>query len=180
MGLFAVTVVGQDRPGIVAALTTVLVSQQCNLEDTEMTILHGQFAMILIVAAPESLTGADLERALTAGTAGLGLSVTAGPIPAANDESEGPSGDHWSVTLYGTDRPGIVAEIAGLLAGQGVNIVSMETRVIGEPDQPVYAMSLEVQLPADSSGPEVAQRLGDTAAKLGIACTMRPSEPEIL
>jgi glycine cleavage system transcriptional repressor len=180
MGLFAVTVIGQDRPGIVAALTRVLVSRQCNLEDTEMTILHGQFAMILIVTAPEDATSADLEEALAAGTAGLDLSVTAGAIPSAAAEAEQPGGELWSVTLYGTDRPGIVAEIAGLLAGEGVNIMSMETRVIGETDQPVYAMFLDVQLPVGGSGPEVAQRLGDKATELGIACTMRPDEPEIL
>ena len=52
--------------------------------------------------------------------------------------------------------------------------------MIGEPDQPVYAMSLDVQLPADGSGPEVAERLGAKAAELGIACTMRPDESEIL
>jgi glycine cleavage system transcriptional repressor len=180
MALFAVTVVGRDRPGIVAALSRVLVGQRCNLEDTEMTVLRGQFAMILIVAAPASLTAADLKGTLVSGTADFDLAVTAGMIPEPAGSLSLPGATRWSVTLYGSDRPGIVAGITGILAEQGVNIVSMETRVIGDPGQPVYAMSLDVEVPGDASGPVVARRLGERADELGVACTMRPHDPDIL
>ena len=46
----AVTVVGNDRPGIVAGVTEVLFEQGCNLEDTSMTILRGHFTMMLVAA----------------------------------------------------------------------------------------------------------------------------------
>ncbi|MBV8303503.1 MAG: amino acid-binding protein, partial [Acidimicrobiia bacterium] len=47
MGHYAVSAVGADRPGIVAAVTRVFVEHGCNLEDTSMTILRGHFAMML-------------------------------------------------------------------------------------------------------------------------------------
>src|SRR5438094_166616 len=50
---FAVSAVGADRPGIVAAVTGAFLEHGCNLEDTSMTILRGHFAMMLVVAAPE-------------------------------------------------------------------------------------------------------------------------------
>ncbi len=62
---FAVSAVGVDRPGIVAAVTGVLVEQGCNLEDTSMSILRGHFAMMLLVAGPDGLTAEALEAALT-------------------------------------------------------------------------------------------------------------------
>src|SRR5664280_1086412 len=49
MGALAITAIGDDRPGIVAAVTEVLVAVDANLEDTSMTILRGHFAMMLIV-----------------------------------------------------------------------------------------------------------------------------------
>ena len=55
MGHYAVSAVGADRPGIVAAVTGVFLENGCNLEDTSMTILRGHFAMMLVVAAPDGL-----------------------------------------------------------------------------------------------------------------------------
>ena len=52
MAHLAVSAIGSDRPGIVAAVTKVLLDQGCNLEDTSMSILRGHFAMMLVVAAP--------------------------------------------------------------------------------------------------------------------------------
>src|SRR5947209_8005026 len=66
MAHFAVSAVGADRPGIVAAVTGVFVEHGCNLEDTSMTILRGHFAMMLIVAAPDDVSGEELESALAA------------------------------------------------------------------------------------------------------------------
>ena len=49
MGHFSVSVVGKDRPGIVAEVSRILFEQGCNIEDSTCTILSGQFAMILVV-----------------------------------------------------------------------------------------------------------------------------------
>jgi len=56
----AVSAIGADRPGIVAAVTGVLVDRGCNLEDASMSILRGHFAMMLVVAAPPLTDAAEL------------------------------------------------------------------------------------------------------------------------
>ena len=51
-----ITVLGQDRPGIIARVTGVLFEQDCNVENVSQTILQSEFSGIFIVSMPESLT----------------------------------------------------------------------------------------------------------------------------
>jgi glycine cleavage system transcriptional repressor len=175
---FALTAVGADRPGIVAAVTGALVDSGCNLEDSSMTILRGQFAIMLVVAGPEGLDAATLERALSGPAAELDLVVHVRPV--SDDVPPPPEGEPWSVAVYGADRPGIVHRFTSLLAGEGVNVVDLTTRVIGEPSHPVYAMILEVALPPGVDGAELTGRLMALARELGVECSAHPSEADIL
>ncbi|HVE46180.1 MAG TPA: ACT domain-containing protein [Acidimicrobiales bacterium] len=178
MSHFAVSAVGADQPGIVAAVTGVLVDHGCNLEDTSMSILRGHFAMMMVVAGPEGLAPADLESAL-AGIAGrFDLVVAVRPIDDAVPDS--PEGDAWNVAVYGADRPGIVHQVTATLAEAGVNILDLTTRLIGDDDHPVYAMILEVTLPLALSGDDLAARLEARATELGVECSVHPSEADIL
>ena len=65
MGQFALSVVGVDRPGIVAEVSRVLFELGCNIEDSTCTILSGQFAMILVIAHPKFSTAAEIDRTST-------------------------------------------------------------------------------------------------------------------
>lgn len=178
MGHYAVSAVGADRPGIVAAVTGVFLEQGCNLEDTSMTILRGHFAMMLVVAAPDGLGQAVLETALAGPAADFELVVAVRAID--DDVPVSPEGESWTVSVYGADRPGIVHRVASLLAGNAVNIVDLTTRVIGDAARPVYAMILEVTLPAGGDAAALETRLADLAADLGVECSLHPSEADIL
>ena len=48
MTYLAITVLGHDRPGIIAQTAEVLAEAGMNLEDSSMTLLRGHFAMTLI------------------------------------------------------------------------------------------------------------------------------------
>ncbi len=178
----AVTAVGSDRPGIVAAVTGVFVEHRCNIEDSSMTILRGQFAMMLVVDAPGEVSAAELEAALAKPAADLDLVVTVRPLPAADEQSAGAvaDDDRWTVSVYGADRPGIVHGVASLLADQGVNIVDLSTRVIGSAAQPVYAMVLEVSLPPGVDPNALGDRLSDVAAGLEVEASLHRSDADIL
>lgn len=178
MAHFAVSAVGVDRPGIVAAVTGALVDLGCNLEDTSMTILRGHFAMMLIVAAPGTVDAAALEGALAGPAAALDLVVAVRQIDDAVPAS--PPGEPWTVSVYGADRPGIVHRVASVLAERNVNIVDLDTRVIGEPGSPVYAMLLDVTIPPGTDPAALAAALESVAAELGIECAMHPAEADIL
>ena len=175
---FALSAVGADRPGIVAAVTGALVDSGCNLEDSSMSILRGQFAMMLVVAGPDGLDAGTLEQALAGPADALDHVVQVRPV--ADDVPVSPGGEAWSVAVYGADRPGIVHRFTSLLADAGVNVVDLTTRVIGEADRPVYAMILEVALPTGLDGTELARRLEVLAGEVGVECSAHPSEADIL
>lgn len=154
MTTYAVTAVGPDGPGEVAALAEALAGLGANLEDASMTRLRGHFAMTLVasVAAP----GADVEAALQPVAASTGLHISVWPI---DDDAPPPAGERtWRVTLHGADRPGLVAGVARELASAGANITDLSCRLAGE----LYVMTLDVDAAAEPQLAEVATRLGVT------------------
>ena len=171
MGHYAVSAVGADRPGIVAAVTGIFLENGCNLEDTSMSILRGHFAMMLVVAAPAGLTQEALERALAAPASDFELVVAVRAID--DDVPSSPEGESWTVSVYGADRPGIVHRVASLLADNGVNIVDLTTRVIGDAARPVYAMIDEalahptVAWTTEGADGTALRSAGSIAGKLG-------------
>ena len=177
MSHFAISAVGADRPGIVAAVTGVLVDHDCNLEDTSMTILRGHFSMMLVVSAPASETADALEASLGDLGRRLGLLVAVRPIE--DDVPESPSGAAYNLAVYGGDRPGIVHRVSSLLAARDVNIVDLTTRVIGEADRPVYVMVLDVTLPAGLAVETLEHDLGELGRDLGVECSLHPSEADV-
>jgi glycine cleavage system transcriptional repressor len=177
MARFAVSVFGLDRPGIVAAVTRVLADAGCNLEDTSMTILRGHFAMMLVVSGAAGADAADLEGRLGPVAARLDLQLS---VRAVADEVTAATGggERWSAAVYGADRPGLVARVSEALAARGVNIVDLETRVIGEPD-PVYAMHFELQIPAGRAA-EVEADLHRVAGELDVEVSLHRGEADVL
>lgn len=178
MTYFAVTAVGRDRPGIVAGVTAAFANLGCNLEDSSMTILRGQFAMMLVVDAPAGVGAADLDAALAGPAADLDLVVTVRPAPDPGEDAEVDAS--WTVSVYGADHPGIVHGMTALLAERAVNIVDLSTRMVGTVDSPVYAMVLEVTLPPGASPSDLEEALTAKAAELGVTCRLHPSEADIL
>lgn len=174
----SISVVGQDGPGIVAALTRVLMERGCNLEDGAMKILGGHFAMMMLVEAPPGLEFPGLESALSEVAAQLSLAVSLRPISDAVT-TEG-AGEAWTVSVHGADHPGIVHHVTSSLAEAGANVVDMTTRVVGQPDAPVYVMVLDVVLPTAIGGAALQERLDHLSGELAVACVAHPAQPDIL
>jgi len=133
---------------------------------------------MVVVAAPEGVGQQELDAALSGPAAELDLVVAVRAID--DDVPSSLEGESWTVSVYGADRPGIVHRVASLLADNGVNIVDLTTRVIGDAARPVYAMILEVTLPAGGDAAALETRLADLAADLGVECSLHPSEADIL
>ena len=174
----AVTALGADRPGIVAAVTGVLMDHGCNLEDSAMTNLGGHFAMMLVVEVPEGASAEAIEAALVDDVGAQGLTVAVRPI--VEDPGDGPTGEAWAVSLYGADRPGIVHAVASKLADNGANIVDLSTRVVGPGPEHAYVLLLELSLPADADADRLARELAELATELGVEIHLRPDDADVL
>jgi glycine cleavage system transcriptional repressor len=170
----AVTVVGTDRPGIVAAVTRVLYEHGCNLEDASSTILRGHFAMMLMITPPADLAPGDLEADLSRLGDEHELIISARPVPEVPAERVTPS---HMISVYGADKPGIVFRVAEALADAGVNITELTSRVIGPDQEPVYALMLEVAAAKDADIEGLLSRL---KAALGVDVSVHPIEADVL
>ncbi|HEV3504009.1 MAG TPA: ACT domain-containing protein [Actinomycetes bacterium] len=168
---------GRDRPGIVAAVTRVLADAGCNLEDTSMTILRGHFAMMLVVTGPAELGAAGLEARLGPVASRLDLQVG---VRAVTDDVTAAAGGgaRYAAAVYGADRPGLVARVSEALAARQVNIIDLQTRVVGEPD-PVYAMHFELEVPPGRAD-RVETDLRSVAHELGVEVSFHPDDADVL
>lgn len=160
----AVTAMGADQPGIVAAVARVLHERGGNIEDSAMTILGGRFSMVLLVEADD--TAADLEAALREATADLGLDLHVAAPGAAHDAA---AATHL-LSVYGSDQPGILAGIATALAETGANVTDLSSRLIGATEEPVYALVVELSTDDEQA---VRDAVAATAAELGVDWTLR-------
>lgn len=178
MNRFAIiTAAGPDRPGIVAGITRVLFETGCNIEDTSMTRLRGEFAMMLIVRLPRRPDSRAIETRFKGVRKTLGLSLLFRPLSMKEARRNPRSGGRpFILSVYGSDRPGIVYRVSKLLASRGINITDMNTRVIGPAGRPIYVMVLEIDIPARVRIDGLKTALGKMRKAVRVDVTLHPVE----
>jgi glycine cleavage system transcriptional repressor len=172
MPQLALSAVGRDRPGIVAATTAVLLRHGVNVEDSRMSILRGHFAMTLILGLPHGADRGSLGADLDAVAAELGLEALA--LSAVEPLAEvAPEPTHM-VSIYGVDHPGIVHHATRVLAEHAVNVTDLETRLVeGEGRPSLYALLIEVVVPGDVDPAGVDRALAEIAASEVVEVSLR-------
>lgn len=174
MHQLSVTAVGKDQPGIVAAVTKVLFELGCNLDDCSMSLLSGQFTMIMVLEAPDDLGASELAEALSEPAERVGITVS------VNEVSSAPSthvAHPYVVSLYGGDHPGIVYHVASELAALGVNITNLVSRSMGEQ---LYTVVLDIDIPEDLGAARLSGKLHRVANEQGVELVFRRADVEIL
>jgi glycine cleavage system transcriptional repressor len=176
---FALAAVGRDRPGIVAAVSEVLLAHAANIEDSQMSILRGHFTMMLVVAVPADADAGALRADLDAVRGRLELEALA-LSDIADVDAAAPVPTHV-VTLYGADHPGIVHAAAAALAERGVDITDLTTKLVDEgAETPLYALMMEIAPPAGVEEGELREALDRVAGEQGLDVSLRPLESEAL
>ncbi len=170
--IVAVTVLGDDRPGIVADVTSALAGLGGNLEDSTMTLLRGHFAMVVLVRT--SYSPAQVESALSPLTQGGALVVDARLLP-AHAVHERP-GAAYTLRVHGADRPGIVAEITRVVAEHGGNIVDLGTRL----GRRLYVLTAELALPGGAAPARLESDLKEAASRLGVEVHLASADDDLL
>lgn len=169
------TAVGPDRPGIVNEVSKFLFDRGCNLEDSRMAILGGEFALIVLVSgATDNVAKARSEFPSMA--AKIGLTGTA-------KDAEGPQGRKdkgfvpFSVRAVGLDHPGIVHQIAHTLHEIGANIESLETHAASAPftGAPMFTLQMRVGVPPSIALPELRAKLQNVCDAVNVDVTIHPA-----
>ena len=132
------TLVGADRPGIVARVTRALYGVGCNLGEASMIRLGGNFTIMLMVGGERSCE--ELRAGLDPVARELGLRIHLDPVCGGLHEHLVPN---IQVRVTGADRAGIVADVTEILAERGFNILELESDVAGNAANPVYIMNIQ-------------------------------------
>lgn len=176
MDQFAViTAVGPDRPGLVDRMSKFIFDAGCNLEDSRMAVLGGEFAMVILVAGDN----ADLERLLAGAEAAgsdTGLHITAKHTQAPGAGAAG-GVIPYQVSAYSMDHPGIVQQVAHFLGERGINVRALDTRVSSAPvtGQPLFTLSAIIDVPASESVRALREGLAEIGAGENIDIEIKPA-----
>lgn len=154
-----VSVLGPDRPGIVAAMSRVVFDLGCNFEQVGSTIIGGHFAMTMLARCGDHVLPATIEEKVGAAAAELDLQVA---VKVA--DGSGAGAPTHAVTVTGADKPGIVYRVADTLARMDVNIVSLDLRTEGAGGDRTCALEVVVQSPPgtdlENTLPPLQEELG--------------------
>ncbi|WP_334223774.1 glycine cleavage system protein R [Thiosocius teredinicola] len=134
---YMLTLIGEDKPGIVAAITRALYELGVNLGETSMIRLGGNFTVMMMVTG--GLSENELRGQLKPVLEAQGMCLHVDPIKAHLHEHLLPN---VQVTVSGADRAGIVSQVTAALSACGLNILDLESDVAGTKDKPVYIMQI--------------------------------------
>jgi glycine cleavage system transcriptional repressor len=146
---YILSAIGRDRPGLVSELAQLVLDSEANLEDSRMTILGSDFAVILLCSS----RAADAADRLALGAKRLerdhGLTILIRELAAGRRPAVPAPGTRlYRVEAAGEDRAGIVAGICGVLARHRVNIVELESQSQPGPGgSPHYRMTIRAEVP---------------------------------
>jgi glycine cleavage system transcriptional repressor len=162
------TAVGADRPGLVDEVARYVLERGGNLEDSRMVNLHGQFAMMMLVAGSD-----DVIARLRDGLGALRRDSHVRVELQAADLAQGAASAAaipYRLNTWAMDHPGLVQSVAHLLSGLGVNIESADTSLRPAPytNTPLFEMELVVAVPADLHVADLREALGRLCDELNI------------
>jgi glycine cleavage system transcriptional repressor len=173
---FALSAIGRDRPGIVADLAELIYECDCNLEDSSMTILGSEFAVLLLLTGESQDAEAHLSAACKRLEWEKRLTVFFRPLE-GEPLAFGVAHHARALELHavGVDKAGIVARIARCLAQHTVNITHMSTASRPEPGTgtPIYHMQIRMEVPQAVDEGALRHELDGVAAALNIDLTLQ-------
>ncbi len=166
-----ISILGKDRPGIIAAVSRRLLSLDFNIENVSQTILQSQFSGIFIAAAPQQQSVETLEKQLKKELGAMNLHVFLKALP-AEEMDQAPPCEPFVVTAQGPDRKGLVAGITAVLARYHVNVTNLQALFKGGDDPSANIMIYEVDIPVDADLPKLRAELQATAAQLDLTLSI--------
>jgi len=142
-----ISVLGLDRPGILATVSEALLAQDCNIENVSQTLLQSIFGAIILVSKPAALPDEALEEALGAALAPLSLAVSVKRFDLAPAAAAARDTQPFVITTIGPDSKGLVAGITRVLADRGCNVTNLQALFKGGDDPLNNMMIYEVDVP---------------------------------
>jgi len=144
-----ISALGADRSGIVDELSSIIASHKLNIEDSRMTVLGGEFAILLLVAGEKSAIQAFIEQQEKIATA-LHIQLLMKTTQSVETKS---TILPYQVEVTAMDNQGIVHNLAGFFSKKQIGIVDLHTDHYPAPHTgtPMFALYMTIGIPADIS-----------------------------
>jgi glycine cleavage system transcriptional repressor len=168
-----ISVLGTDRPGIIATITRILFQNDCNIENVSQTILQAEFSGTFIAQTPDDLTSEDLHARLSEEILPLDLAVHVKVVEECKGYCPPTKTEPFVITTRGPDQKGLVSRITEIIARYGVNVSNLQAVFKGGDDPNDNIMIYEVDVPLDSDQRALRQDLRDKAAELGLRISIQ-------
>ena len=167
-----ISVIGRDRPGIVNDLTQLILSMQLNVEDSRMTVLGGEFAVLLLVTGTSDALS-DLEAQLGVFSSELDLSYV---YRATSPRETSVQWLPYSVRVMAMDHPGIVHKVAGFFSARNINIenLSTETQHAAHTGTPIFNVDMRIQVPLELKGAVLRENFLEFCSEQDLDGTLEP------
>lgn len=167
-----ISALGSDRPGIVNQLSKAVLDCGCNIEDSRMAVLGGEFALIQMISGTWDQI-ARLEGMLPKLEERLGLTITARrAAPRTSERRLVP----YFVDVIAMDHPGIVHDVAEYFSKRDINIEEMNTGsyAAAHTGTPMFSLSLVISIPADVSIARLREEFMDFCDELNLDAVIEP------
>ncbi|MDJ0808915.1 MAG: ACT domain-containing protein [Desulfobacterales bacterium] len=168
-----ISVLGQDRPGIIAAIARILFENDGNIENVSQTSLQSEFAGIFIVAIPDILAQADLEQRMATALDGMDLQVHIKPVEARHEADMPLTVESFIITTRGPDQKGLVARVTEVIARHNVNVTNCQAVFKGGDDPNSNIMIYEVDIPPETDQQELFGDLRRKGAELNLQVSIQ-------
>lgn len=167
-----ITALGKDRSGIVNDLTQAILSCECNIEDSSMMVLGGEFSMMLLVTGNWNAI-ARLEETLPGLQEKLDLTLH---YKRTENRQYGRNLLPYAVDVISIDHPGIVHHLANFFSSRKINIEELTTSSYSaaHTGTPMFSAHLEVGIPADSSIAELRDTFMEFCDSMNLDAVIEP------
>lgn len=167
-----ISALGRDRPGIVTALAKEILDNGCNIVDSRMTVLGGEFAAMLLVEGRWN-TLTRVEKSLPDLGKIHDLLITAKRTePRALDNHLLP----YLVEVIAMDHPGIVHNLAEFFALREINIEDLATHTYAAPHTgtPMFAVNMTIGVPSGTHIGGLREEFIDYCDALNLDAVLEP------
>ena len=146
LNYLVISALGKDRPGIVDELSRTILDEGCNIADSRMTVLGGEFAIMLMVDGNWN-TLTKLEDAVPELENKLGLTIIA---KRTGDKQSGDALLPYGVEVVAMDHPGIVHHLASFFSKRDINIEDLSTSsyAAAHTGTPMFSVQMTVGIPS--------------------------------
>lgn len=163
-----ISILCEDRPGLIAGVTGLMFDLGINLADTTFAVLGGGAEFTLVAKLPARLTLGELESELTAlpDLAAAKLTVTPFSYRESHDESARIT---HRIEITGDDSPGLIARLSEALRAFGANIVRLNSESAPGASGARFLLRMAIWVPSDKAAACLAT-VANTAGQMNLKC----------